>query len=347
MAQAVCRVFARLGEKENRSRARFKFLVKKLGRGGNREAGPGRARRAAPGSALDRAPGGLVRGGRAAAQAAGTAGSHRPWPTRPLTAGAQSNVRAQAQAGYAVATITLPLGDLTSAQARSVAALAGVSPGTPCARRWTRTCSCVGYRRRTCPSCTAELEAIGLGEPAPGTISDVTSCPGTDTCKLGISASRGLSGELRRRLTVLDGTIPEAARALHIKCSGCFNACGQHHVADIGFLGVSRTISGRRVPHFQLVVGGQWTENAAAFGLAIGAIPSKRVPEAVERLSRDFAENKREGETYRAYVQRIGKKAVREQVEDLTQVPPYEVDPVLLRRLGRSARVHHRRHGHR
>src|SRR5690606_29556144 len=110
-------------------------------------------------------------------------------------------------------------------------------------------------------------------------------------------------------------------------CSGCFNSCGQHHVADIGFLGVSRNVGGRRVPHFQLVVGGQWTENAQAYGVAIGAIPAKRVPQAVDRLTQAYAEGKQPGETYRQYVQRVGKKQVRALVEDLTQVPSYDEDP--------------------
>src|SRR5690606_40588515 len=75
------------------------------------------------------------------------------------------------------------------------------------------------------PALYAELAAIGIGEPGADTIGDVTACPGTDTCKLGISSSRGLAGELRRRLAVQPG--PAAAEGLHIKCSGCFNSCGQ------------------------------------------------------------------------------------------------------------------------
>src|SRR5690606_12302301 len=119
-------------------------------------------------------------------------------------------------------------------------------------------------------------------------ITDVTSCPGTDTCKLGISSSRGLAKELRRSLSVYQTSLQKDVNNLHIKCSGCFNSCGQHHVADIGFLGVSRNVAGRRVPHFQLVIGGSWKNNGKEFGLAIGAIPSKRVPEAVKLLTDSF-----------------------------------------------------------
>src|SRR5690606_25381177 len=125
---------------------------------------------------------------------------------------------------------------------------------------------------------------------------------GTDTCKLGISSSRGVSKAIKRTLEEQAATLPPSARGLHIKCSGCFNSCSQHHVADIGFLGVSRNVGGRRVPHFQLVVGGSWANNGSEFGLAIGAIPSKRVPEVVTLLTGAFARERQGEETFQAWV---------------------------------------------
>ena len=120
--------------------------------------------------------------------------------------------------------------------------------------------------------------AAGLGAPGASTIVDVNSCPGTDTCKLGIAASRGLAGELLSRLSAKSATMDEAVKGLRINISGCFNSCGQHHVADIGFYGNSRKVAKRTVPHFQVILGGQWTENAGAYGLAVGSVPSKAVP---------------------------------------------------------------------
>ena len=98
---------------------------------------------------------------------------------------------------------------------------------------------------------------------------DITSCPGTDTCKLGIASSRGLAAELRKRIATKGVELDEAIEGLRIKISGCFNSCGQHHAADIGFYGNSRKINGITVPHFQVVLGGQWRENAGSFGLAM------------------------------------------------------------------------------
>ena len=94
------------------------------------------------------------------------------------------------------------------------------------------------------------LAEIGLNEPGAGTIADVTACPGTDTCKLGIASSRGLAAELRTHLAEKGVEMDAAVEGLRIKISGCFNSCGQHHVADLGFYGISRKVSGYTVPHF-------------------------------------------------------------------------------------------------
>src|SRR6202034_2994401 len=115
-----------------------------------------------------------------------------------------------------------------------------------------------------------------LGEAGAGSIVDVVACPGTDTCKLGIASSRGLAGELRHRLAAKNATLDQAIRGLRIKVSGCFNSCGQHHVADIGFYGNSRNINGYTVPHFQVMLGGQWSENGGSYALAMGSGPSRR-----------------------------------------------------------------------
>ena len=76
-----------------------------------------------------------------------------------------------------------------------------------------------------------------------------------------------------------------AVQNLHIKISGCFNSCGQHHVADLGFYGVSRKMAGYAVPHFQVVLGGEWENNAGSYGLPVVAVPSKNIPEVVTRLT--------------------------------------------------------------
>jgi sulfite reductase (ferredoxin) len=160
-----------------------------------------------------------------------------------------------------------------------------------------------------------------------GTILDIAACPGTDTCKLGISSSRGLAAELREQLAEKEFVKEEAIRGLHIKISGCFNSCGQHHVADLGFYGVSRNKNGYTVPHFQVVLGGEWEHNAGSYGLAIGAVPSKRIPETVDRITSRYLAERQPDERFQAYIKRIGKAAAKNMLEDLMTVPTHDVDP--------------------
>jgi sulfite reductase (ferredoxin) len=324
LSQAIARVFGRLGEKENRSRARLKFLVKKLGMEEFTRLVREERQKLRPDvrwtsflddlHRLDEKP--LHEGG--------------ALPPGPYPEGFEewyrTNAYRQKQPGYVVATVTCPLGDLTSDQARTLSDLARRFTGDTLRAtveqnllfRWLSEKDAVAFYQA--------LAAEGLAEPGAGKITDVTACPGTDTCKLGISSSRGLAAELRRQLKLVKDDTHRASEDLHVKCSGCFNACGQHHVADIGFLGVSRQVGSRRVAHFQIVVGGEWTHNAGSFGLAIGAIPSKNVPHVVERLRDRYVKEKTDGELFKDFVNRIGKKQVRGMLEDLMEVPAYEVD---------------------
>jgi sulfite reductase (ferredoxin) len=172
-----------------------------------------------------------------------------------------------------------------------------------------------------------ELSAIGLGAEGAGSIVDVVACPGTDTCKLGIASSRGLAGELRQRLAAKSATLDQTIRDLRIKVSGCFNSCGQHHVADIGFYGNSRNVGNYAVPHFQVMLGGMWVKNGGSYGLALGAVPSKRIPDLVQKLTDRFVADRQNTESFQQFCQRIGKKALKEIVEQFTSVPPHTVDP--------------------
>jgi sulfite reductase (ferredoxin) len=238
----------------------------------------------------------------------------------------KTNVAAQKQAGYVTATVTLPLGDLTATQLRGLADLA---------RRFTRETIRTTVEQNIVlrwvseadlPELYAALETLGLGQPGAGTIVDVTSCPGTDTCKLGIASSRGLAGELSQRLAEKSHTLDESIQNLRIKVSGCFNSCGQHHVADLGFYGVSRRVDNYTVPHFQVLLGGQWSENGGSYGLAIGAVPAKRIPVAVERITGRYVTDRQKGESFQAFIKRIGKVEVKKLLDGLTHVPAHDVE---------------------
>ncbi len=326
VAQAICLVFARLGEKKNRNTARIKFLISKLGLDEfKRLVAEERAR--------------LPHDDRWTSYLADIP-NYKEEPLKPsslleikpvMPAGfaewEKTNVYRQRQGGYATVTLALPLGDITADQLRAVADLARKYVKETVRTTVEQNLVIRWVPQGDLPALYQELKAADLAEPGAGTIADVTSCPGTDTCKLGISSSRGLSGELRERLAEKQFVMDEAIRGLRIKVSGCFNSCGQHHAADLGFYGVSRNKGGYTVPHFQVVLGGQWQNNAGSYGLAIGAVPSKRIPETVDRITGRFLADKQAGESFQAYVKRIGKAACKTMLEDLMVVPEHDAAP--------------------
>jgi sulfite reductase (ferredoxin) len=325
MAQAISRVFARLGEKKNRNTARLKFLVNKLGLAEFRKLVLEERRALPPEPAWTAFLGNLgVTQEKPLRPADPLNGQPRP-PGFP--AWRETNVLPQRQPGYAVATITLPLGDFTSRQARRIADLARTYTEGTVRLTVEQNILLRWVSEADLPLLYQDLRALGLGDPGAGTIVDIVACPGTDTCKLGIASSRGLAGELRSRLAARAIEMDQAVRNLRIKISGCFNSCGQHHIADLGFYGVSRKKGNWAVPHFQVLLGGEWTHNAGAYGLAVLAVPSKNIPAVVERMTQAYLQGRGPQETFQAWIKRIGKAKARELIEDLAEVPSHEADP--------------------
>jgi sulfite reductase (ferredoxin) len=325
VAQAIARVFARLGEKKNRNTARLKFLVSKLGIEefkrlvkAEREILPYDSRwtdylkDVAAYAEEPLKPPALLQ-----ISAARPAGFEQWYAT---------NVYQQRQHGYATVTIALPLGDITATQLRLVADVARKYLKETIRSTVEQNLVLRWVSEADLPALYTELKTADLATPVAGTIVDVASCPGTDTCKLGIASSRGLAGELRVRLASKNAELDEAIGGLRIKISGCFNSCGQHHVADLGFYGVSRNKNGYTVPHFQVLLGGEWGNNAGSYGLAIGAVPSKRIPETVDRITGRYRAERLPGETFQAFVKRIGKAECKKMIDEFTAVPPHEQD---------------------
>jgi sulfite reductase (ferredoxin) len=335
LCRAVGRVFARLGEKKNRNKARVKFVVAKLGIEKFREAVNEELRTMPPDPVdfrkfLAEIP---------------------KWDESPREAGAQTvqlsvngkklggeydkwvetNVYRQRQPGYSTVTVTLPLGDASAEQFRELADLVHKYASDHLRTTVEQNVVLRWVKNEHVPALYEALKAIDLSEGGAGTIVDVVTCPGTDTCKLGIASSRGLAGELRHRLAAKNASLDAAIRNLRIKVSGCFNSCGQHHVADIGFYGNTRTIGGFNVPHFQVMLGGQWSENAGSYALALGAIPSKRIPELVDALTDRFVTGRNGPESFQAWCQRVGKKELKTIVDQFDvktrPAPAHAVEP--------------------
>ena len=167
----------------------------------------------------------------------------------------ETNVRAQKQFGFMTAIVTVPLGDLTSAQMRVLADLSRaysdgsvrVTMDQDLVFRWVGAGNLRPLYRR--------LAAAGLGLAGAETIADVASCPGAESCRLAVTQSRGLGRLLEDHLRARPDLVA-AADGARIKISGCPNGCGQHHIATFGFQGSVRRIGSRAVPQYFVMVGG-------------------------------------------------------------------------------------------
>ena len=245
-----------------------------------------------------------------------------------------TNVIPQVQAGYNFVGVTVPQGDLSPEQFRGLAEIS---------RRYS------SYRARTTPEQNLmfrwvpdayqydvyqELKAINLAEGGLNQIGDVTSCPGTDSCKLGITSSMGLGNAIAEVIrnpngdaSLLDDPL---IKQMHIKMSGCPNGCGRNHVADIGFHGAAmRGPGGEQLPAYELFLGGSYENADVRYGIRPrGKIPAKSTPEAVLRVLGFYKENRQEGEPFKEFVARVGKEPFEKLIAGFADVPSIGKDSI-------------------
>jgi sulfite reductase (NADPH) hemoprotein beta-component len=351
VAEAVLRVFHRLGDYEHKARNRMKFLIRDMGWDAWKaeldttldevrsegpiplpfdpedppvEAPPPRRHAPSPSveEARDRVEAGRVKG---------PGITPRPRPVLPVLEGryerwSRTNVRPQKQGGYATVVVTVPLGDLTGAQMRLAADLAQAY-GDGSARvtleqnlvfRWVRSDDVSRLYHR--------LAAAGLALPGAETVADVTSCPGAESCRLAVTQSRGLGQLLGEHLQERP-ELTRPAEDLQIKISGCPNGCGQHHVAGIGFQGSVRRLGDKVVPQYFVMVGGASSRDGARFGRLAAKIPVRRVAEAVERLLAHHRAKRRDGESATDFFGRIEVGEVKALLADLEKITPEDALP--------------------
>ncbi|MGA8364686.1 MAG: nitrite/sulfite reductase [Solirubrobacteraceae bacterium] len=229
-----------------------------------------------------------------------------------------ANVRAQKQEGYVTVEAKVTRGDLTPEQFRGLAeimrAYAGGYARTTVQQnfvlRWVREESVYDVWRA--------LSQLGLGDAGSREINDVVSCPGTDSCKLGITSSMGLNQAVQERIEALDIT-DELTRKLNVKISGCPNGCGQHHVGSIGFTGASIKVGEHTIPAYIPHVGGVFEGGEVKFGTRLKLrLPSKRVPDAIERWIGHYEANRQEGEEWNDFAERVGTAELEALVKDLS-----------------------------
>ena len=169
------------------------------------------------------------------------------------------------------------------------------------------------------------LKAMDMAQPGAELARDVVACPGADTCNLAVTQSRGLASAIGERLE--EEGLAEVG-GVRINISGCTNSCGQHHASDIGFFGAERRVRQRRAPGYQMLLGGYIGSEQMHFGVRTQRLPAKNAAEATVRVIRRFASERNPGEAFREWLTRIGgPKAVAAELKELDAFPDFEEDP--------------------
>lgn len=248
----------------------------------------------------------------------------------------ETNVLRQRQPGWYVVVVRCPLGDITPEGLRAVADIAERYAGGRIRTAISQNLLLRWVPEAALPWVYRDLEEAGLAVTDAHGIADITRCPGADTCQLAITHSRGLAEALGQLFT--NGlAASDGLRDISIKISGCMNSCGQHHIADIGFYGASSLEDGREVPQYIMLLGGRTRQGEARFGKAVARIPARRVPEATLRVLSFYRENRREDESFAAFVDRTETTVFKQLLEEFTRVPPYAQAPELYHDLGSDA----------
>ncbi len=320
ITEACMRIFDRTEWlRANRARARIKVLVDKIGIDAFREM----VEEELNGDWVDERDFSLDRilfeyDEQANAPAKSQSSASPNGDNREFTHFVETNVQRQRQHGFATVEVKVPRGDLTPDQLRGLAnvvrqSTAGAARTTVhqnLVLRWVRDESVYDVWRA--------LGELNLNDAGADEITDVVSCPGTDSCKLGITSSMGLNEAIQERLVQMQ-IGDELTRRIHVKMSGCPNGCGQHHIANIGFYGASIKVREHTIPAYIPHIGGAYEGGDVRYGQRLKArLPAKRVPEAVQRWVRFYESERQDGEEFNAFVDRVGAQEFEAQVKDLT-----------------------------
>ncbi len=287
LMEAVIRVFDRYGERKSRAKARMKFLIKDIGLEAFKEL-LAREKTAVPFESFDIDVENYP--------AVNIAKVHVPEihieNQEAFDRWKSTNIVAQKQNGYVAIGIKVLLGDFYTDKARALADLVERYAASEIRLSLRQNILIPYVVESLLPFFYTELEKLGFTEAGYNKAVDITACPGTDTCNLGIASSTGIAEELERVIRT------EYPNYIHnkdvvIKISGCMNACGQHNMADIGFQGMSvRTKSKLVAPALQVLLGGgNFGNGNGRFADKVVKVPSKRGPEALRLILNDYDAN--------------------------------------------------------
>ncbi|HEY1689419.1 MAG TPA: nitrite/sulfite reductase [Solirubrobacteraceae bacterium] len=229
-----------------------------------------------------------------------------------------SNATEQRQEGFVAIEVKIPRGDLSPEQFRGLAAIMRQHTGGYARTTVQQNIVLRWIRKESAYDVWSALQELGLGGAGSRELGDIVSCPGTDSCKLGITSSMGLNSAIEEKVASLGITDP-LVRQVHIKISGCPNGCGQHHLGAIGFTGASIKVGSHTIPAYIPHVMGVFEGGEVKFGQRLKLrLPAKRVPEAVARWLKHYESNHNDGETWIEFVQRVGTPELEGLVKELS-----------------------------
>ena len=325
--EAILRVFEQTGNRDNKLRARLKWVVDQLGIDELRRRVL-KVRHTLPASSSW--PGGIPeyvqkmgdapagRSSTIATTAVGHGVAVALTPRDPYGRWEATSVVRGAANGSVSAVAYAALGDVTAAQFRS---LASIQRELGADVRLSNRQNVVfrGLTEAQLPVLFERLDAIGMARPGAELARDVVACPGSDTCNIAVTQSRGLAAAIGEELEA-EGLAEVGG--VRINISGCTNSCGQHHIADVGFFGAERRAHGQAAPGYQMLLGGYVGQEQIHFGDKALRLPAKAAPKAAARVIRRFHEERRAGEAFRSWMDRVGgASAVAAGLKDLDVFP--------------------------
>jgi len=331
--EAILRTFEQTGKRNNKLRARLKWVAAELGEEElrNRILASRRLLPAAAGW-----PGGVPEvvnewgdspAGRSHEVAATPMGQGTPvqlLSSDPYQRWDQANVVRGTANGTVSAYAWARLGDVTSDQFRGLAAIVReFDLEVRISNRQNLVFR--GLTEEQLPALYERLVAIGMQQPGAELSRDVVACPGADTCNIAVTQSRGLAEAIGVALE--EAGLAEVG-GIRTNISGCTNSCGQHHISDIGFHGAERRAHGKAAPGYQMLLGGYVGQERIHFGERALRLPAKAAPEAVVRVVGRFNEERISGEDFRSWLERSGgTKAIAATLKDLDVFPTPEENP--------------------
>jgi sulfite reductase beta subunit-like hemoprotein len=337
--EAVIRVFNKYGNRQNRNKARLKFVVRDRGFDWTREQIEKEYADILANGGIETpemVPEGF--GGFQSNPKPLGNGSLLPVLNAAPTGDAnydrwlETNVTEQKQTGYAIVTVRIDQGNLTSNQLRALAGISASAGDSLVRVNIDQNILLAWIPLAWLPRVYTALGEAGLNAAGAREISDVTTCPGAYSCNLALTKAMNLGAALQDVVGVYDDP---HVRKLSIKVSGCPNSCGQHWVSDFGFYGNARKIGGKEVPYYLMLLGGGYdAKGIMRFGIAVQAVPARLAPEAVKRVLDHYLVNRVDGESFRDYVLRHKVQLFRERTADLAK--PAEMFPEIYQDWGDS-----------